>query len=575
MCQITLNTIQGQSINGVNATSFTLSGTAASACQKVRLELSGCNYNSHIAVVPVTNGTWQYQLSGECLCDHNIKVEATCCDAAGNPVPGCAPVSFDKPIVCSPPNCCLNVQITPTVGDCNANNQRLVTFNVTVTAAPNQSACQFPYVVELKFGDGSSSGAQVIASVGSHSFSATHYYNANASYVAQLHYVLPGGLACPVAQVALNIESCSPNCCPRIIDVDVNIGDCNASCERLVTLTTSFAPPVGSCPPAYLEWQITDKNNHSTSGNGFPTDDPSPHTEQFWLTSANSPYTARLLVHYPHGCDEIVRTISVPECQSGVPCPEINNFSHSVGGCVPEGERCCREVSFSFDAFALLGCGGGPKPKVRLNFGDGTYNDLEFGTSGPQRATFTNRYCEEGDYVVTLETLYPAGCPDRTLVVQVPKCEPSECETVEPPSSKFCPCCIGLLILVTSYFFLWTQGYYQGDLVIYTVALGSKFGYASFLFTLLLWLLITFCYKKVKACKECWLCRFYKCMFYALLVSIVMIIVMVVIAYYYGNMAAVPEWLPAILSAIVSAIGFYSLMKTEPCKTFYATGKCK
>ncbi len=71
------------------------------------------------------------------------------------------------------------------------------------------------------------------------------------------------------------------------------------------------------------------------------------------------------------------------------------------------------------------------------------------------------------------------------------------------------------------------------------------------------------------------MCRFYRCMFWALIISIIMIIVMTVIAYYYGNMAAVPGWLPALINAIVALWAVYQMMQTEPCKTFYATGKCK
>ena len=58
MCQVTLTSIQGQSSNGINATSILLTGTAASGCQKVKLVLTGCNYNEHVAFVPVTAGNW-------------------------------------------------------------------------------------------------------------------------------------------------------------------------------------------------------------------------------------------------------------------------------------------------------------------------------------------------------------------------------------------------------------------------------------------------------------------------------------------------------------------------------------
>jgi hypothetical protein len=96
MCQVNLTSIQGQSTNGVNATTIVLSGTAASGCKTVRLEMTGCNLNSHIVVVPVTSGNWQYQLAGECLCNEIIKVDVLCCDAAGNPIPGCNPKTFNS-----------------------------------------------------------------------------------------------------------------------------------------------------------------------------------------------------------------------------------------------------------------------------------------------------------------------------------------------------------------------------------------------------------------------------------------------------------------------------------------------
>jgi hypothetical protein len=66
MCQITLTSVQGQSANGVNVSTIILSGTAAAQCQTVKLEISGCGLNSHIALVPVTNGNWQYSLTADC-----------------------------------------------------------------------------------------------------------------------------------------------------------------------------------------------------------------------------------------------------------------------------------------------------------------------------------------------------------------------------------------------------------------------------------------------------------------------------------------------------------------------------
>lgn len=576
MCQINLTSIQGQSTNGINATTVIITGTADVVCRSVKLEVTACGL-THNATEPVTNGNWQHTFQGDCICGGDVKFSAVCCDVNGNPIPGCNVISFQQVINCPPVDCCPTVQIIPTIEDCNADNERKVSFVVNINVAPNQSSC-LPYVVQLNFGDGNSWPAWAITAVGNHSFPATHNYNANVagSYHPFLFYALPGNLntACPLASVKLDLDSCAANCCPQITSASVNVGnECNDNCERLVELTVAFAPPAGVCQSAALEWVIAGQNNFSTNGVAFSTSAASPQTQSFWLSHANSPYIATLHVVAPDGCATVTREIIVGECQTPAACPEITNFGYSIGKCVAVGDDCCKEVSFTFDINVHLGCGGGPKPRVRIIYGDGDADEVQFSAGGPHGVTFTHRYCQAGDYLVRLETLYPPGCPDQMLVASVPKCDPAECKTTDGNGGKFCPCCIGLLILVTSFYWLWTMGYYQGNLVIFSINLGPKGGFASAILFFLVSLLITFCYKLVKSCKKCWLCRFYKCLFWALIVSIVMIIVMAIIAYIYGY--SLPGWFFALLNAIMALWAVYLLMQTEPCKTFYSTGKCK
>jgi hypothetical protein len=245
---------------------------------------------------------------------------------------------------------------------------------------------------------------------------------------------------------------------------------------------------------------------------------------------------------YPHGCGEAVPPLEivVPECESEPPCPKVNNFTFLMGPCViGAGGACCRLITFTYDINIKMGCGSALKPKIKINFGDGSFDEHEFSTGGQFQESFTHIYCGGGTYTVTLETLYPAACFDQTLSVSVPDCAPADCGLTDDggdDNGRPCPCCILVLIVVLAYYLLWALGFYQGDLVVFSVILGSVFGFGASIFSFLILMLMIFCYKRVASCKKCWWCRFYKCMFLALIAAIIAITVIALIMLFAGNM---------------------------------------
>ena len=565
MCTVTINSVIGTPISiSPPLTKVTVSGIS-NVCEFVKITVR-CGGSVQHQIVNSQTGNWQFDFNVKCPCGENIIVLAECVDQNGSPQPNCQSDTYSGTIQCEGDECCLNFVDNIQIGEC-VGGSTPVTFNISFNIT--NSTC-LPYVLYIDWGDGTgNSTPQVFNSVGPHTFTDTHTYNSPSpvSYTAVLNYTLNTG--CSSKNIPVNLQGCgNEDCCPDV-SAGVNVKNCNNDCKREVEVITTFTPPTPDCPYASMQWEYYDSNSifiqYGQSFNNLMT---SPHTDTVFLSSTQSPVTAILkIANPPLDCPDIVKTITIPDCGG---CPNISSFTHSVKDCVKRAEKCCRKIEFEIKGTF---CGN---PKIRIEYGDGNYDEQIVQNNGSQTIIFDNEYCSDGNFNVVLKTLNPSGCQDEILNINVPKCEPKDCGTVDPDPDPvkpkpFCPCCILLLLLILSYFIGWALGWYQGGFNILGVQIGY-FGIASLLYGLLTWLIINFCYKRHKDCKKCWECRVFKCAFYSLVIAAIIILILFIISLF--TPLVVPLWWQSMTSAIGAALIFLALMSSQRCKNFFDTGDC-
>jgi hypothetical protein len=133
---------------------------------------------------------------------------------------GCLPMDVPVNIEECPPYCPQPSDVMVTVGDCNTDGTRDVTFTFSTSLT-----------VDINFGDGSSpfhlSGTSI-----------TWHYLPVGPYTAE--FTVEG---CPPLQIPVGpLDECSgttPPECPEASDISVSVGDCNADGTRDVTFTFS------------------------------------------------------------------------------------------------------------------------------------------------------------------------------------------------------------------------------------------------------------------------------------------------------------------------------------------------
>ena len=483
--------------------------------------------------------------------------------------PGCPPQEIQLTIdPCTP---CQVLQISHFVlPNCTAQGMRTVILRAWLTTTP------WPTISGVwDFGD-STTQSIVLNSINNWDEPTPHDYAPGTTYTATLTLQ-----NCPPVSMTFDIPEC-PSCCPDIQGVDIQVLGCNADCEREVRITTNFESPSGGCASAVMEWRYFDNNGTLiTTGSAFTTGGSSPAVETHFFPPNLSPVQAVLNILSPNGCPDIVRSITIPPCTSTPGCPQWGNpaIEHTVLDCVLRGNSCCRKVEFRVKGDFDMGCDqNSPPPRIRIEYGDGNYDEMDIQVSGPQTVTFVNEYCQGGNYQVQVSMVNPTGCPNPPVYnVSVPACNDEDCEsTPDPPEppSPFCPCCIWLLLLNLSYFILWAFGLYQGSITVLGVTIeAAGYGIASALYGLLIFLIINFCYRRNPDCNPCWECRVYKCMFYSLLITIAVILILFILSLIFP-VIQVPFWLWAALTALGAALIFFGLFRSQRCRRFFETGDC-
>lgn len=232
---------------------------------------TNCSCNSPVSVV-VTNNCPNY------TCTTNFSGILCCCPTLSN--------------------------LTSQVGNCDANGNRPVTLNATITI-PQQSC--LPVQVQWDFGDGNLGPIITYNSSGTFSLSINHTYSPG-NYNAQLLILTPIG--CPIQSISITVPPCPTTCCP-VISTNVSIGDCNSNGDFVATFTTTITVNQG-CPSAVVQWNYGDGNNGTAQSFGQGTSTfTDTHTYNV-NSSPPPPYTATLNVISPSGCPNSSVIINTP-----------------------------------------------------------------------------------------------------------------------------------------------------------------------------------------------------------------------------------------------------------------------
>jgi hypothetical protein len=574
MCQIIFTSATVLASTGTDATSVQVKGTVA-ACDLVKITFYQNNIPQNVImqVDHSTNpGTWTVNLNGVFKCGDTFKVDAICCNSNGTPQSGCTTYTFPVTPQCPPPaRCCIQADITFVPGNCDANNERQVTFTVNYNA--NYPSC-LPYVLQLDFGDGNFA-SQYINSSGTGTWTVTHNYNAPSDSTYNVVLTDLAHSDCPGITTSVNIKSCVDNtpCCPVLGVPVVSFGNCDNNCNREIIITTPIT--IGSranCLPVVVEWDFG--GGVTSSAQSFPNAGINSYVINQYFNPANVPITATLNIINPLNCpSKTIQIQNIPACNSQMPpCPDILELTADTGDCDSSGRR---KVIIT----AKVKTYGSPcsyPAEFTINYGNGDFNSESIQGSGIQTMQWTYYYTPSGTpYTIQLLITTPPGCSSKAITLTVPNCD-IVIDPTDTTKPTLCPCCIILMILVMSYFILWAFGLYQGDFTITLpsgiVNLGSGLGWTSLLYLLLTWLIIQFCFKRVESCKKCWDCRFWKCLFFAALISAIIILILFIISLFSG--LEVPEWIPSILSAVGVLILASAFMSSDRCKQFFDTGVC-
>jgi hypothetical protein len=252
-CTLTiLNVIGNAAPNSTALNSITVTGQAT-ACSAVTVVIhcTGSGSAEHQGV-PVVGGQWQTTFNAaeikaagcrDCEDPNDPITVRAFCSAPNNPNDSCADDKILAEIPCGA--CCPAVTVAVTVGACDTQGRRSVSFRVTTTAQPG---CPEVFA-QLEFGDGALGAGFTVPP--DNVWTESHSY-APGSYTAVLHIISPAG--CKDTQVAVGpLPECA---CPVVTLGGLSISGCvDSEDAATVTATATVAPAVAGC---LLTWQFDD-----------------------------------------------------------------------------------------------------------------------------------------------------------------------------------------------------------------------------------------------------------------------------------------------------------------------------
>lgn len=388
------------SLNGGNVV-LTLNGTVTGCNFDTLYFKITCHDNPPIyASTQQTAGNWSLTVQTACVCTDRIQIEAQCADEGYHQV-----VNGNIPPNSAPACCCPTLQLSKiTQGECDAQGNRSVSFDYTITPSANDSCPDITGVLTIS-PYGVFPGQSIPISTGNlNGFLTLPALPAGHTYTITLTLTSP--VYCPPVQAMLPVEPCD-DCCPQV-HLIYSLGDCDPETgERPVIFTYSITPsPNSDCLPVQASLQLPD-----TPVIPIQLTSTAPFSDTIIVLCPPGLYSASLIVIQPGGCAG--KTIQIPVPPS---CPTTAMIKRKVRECDPEFDKrhmlvkadiespCgdAMEASLEVEGIAIAS-GSGPSPLTLVGEGDFT--------------------C--GHHPVTVKV---TGCPDIHSSICVPACESEFCK---------------------------------------------------------------------------------------------------------------------------------------------------
>ncbi|MCK4830715.1 PKD domain-containing protein [bacterium] len=221
---------------------------------------------------------------------------------------------------------------------------------------------------------------------------------------------------------------CDPLKCPIVRDVNVNIGDCNESGRRAVTLTAEIVP--ADANPVYSYFNFGDGTGYSIA-----TTDLNPSVTHYY--NIPGPYTAKLEIIIPDRCPGTEIEIPVLEPCDGCPPVMIDDIIAAVA------EDCNDDGTRNVTLTPILNAFADPTQiqKYRWEFSSGIATIEIIPEENPE---ITKKFPAPGnsevEYTVTFTVLRLDGCIDTKIKrIIVPGCQ-AECPKIENIDVIVGPC---------------------------------------------------------------------------------------------------------------------------------------
>ncbi|NOU20167.1 MAG: hypothetical protein HOO91_21640 [Bacteroidales bacterium] len=335
------------------------------------------------------NGTWSLTIQTECLCNERILIYAKCAEEAYQYLQTIPPI----------PCCCPTLELTKIkIGRC-VNGIQQVSFDYIITPSTNPRCPDIVGTLNISsFGNFLGLSIPIgplMNNVSGLSLPAGH------TYTVTLTLATPSD--CPPINVDLIIPACD-DCCPQL-DLQTNIGECDANGNRPVIFTYTITPSLNTnCPLINATLVIPNTPNILIS-----LSSSSPYTNSITVLCQPGVYTASLIVNTPINCaGKTINFIISPSCPTAI-------VKRKVRDCDADYDK--RHMLVKADITSP--CGDTISAELEV---DGQIIASDFGPSPLTLEGEADFECSHQPVLVKV-----TGCPNIPEEICVPDCESVWC----------------------------------------------------------------------------------------------------------------------------------------------------
>lgn len=308
-CSITITSVVGIPATPTTTSTIHVTGTQTGECKppvvggSVELIVEatcGSNTGPKVIVTPDSLGNWSADIPLRCTCGGDIIVKATCATD-----PTCVGTHAGN-LQCE--SNCPTGSIDVSVGDCNPDGTRNVSFAANITSAPSGTlAGQFDY------GDGTWGMGLSFSGTGSHPdpTSPHHYPPPGPPNPVRFVWIIPSNCP-PLTTVLSGLQTCPIACPTGNVQVTASPpSDCTLNNTRLVTLQAS----VTGVTPQNYEWDFP---GGTSSQQPIGLGPPPPITVEYPAATASTPVASCTVRIFNGVCSYTgMMTITISACKGG------------------------------------------------------------------------------------------------------------------------------------------------------------------------------------------------------------------------------------------------------------------